>query len=77
MMRAHGLTSDGLDECARVRVVDNEGWSLYGAQRAQQVATGVKSDGTQNGSTSENRCRGFARSSPANPRAPQDLTARP
>jgi hypothetical protein len=34
-------------------------WSLYGAQRAQPVAAGGKSDGTKNGSNERNRCRGL------------------
>ena len=31
-------------------MLDNEGWSLYGAQRSQLVATGGKWEGAENGS---------------------------
>src|ERR687896_563851 len=33
-----------------VVMLDNEGWSLYGAQRSQLVATGGKWEGAENGS---------------------------
>jgi hypothetical protein len=33
-----------------VAKADNSGWSLYGAQRSQPVATGSKRDGAENGS---------------------------
>jgi hypothetical protein len=31
-------------------MLDNEGWSLYGARRTQPVATGGKWDDAENGS---------------------------
>jgi hypothetical protein len=37
-----------------VTKADNEGWSLYGAQRSQPVATGGKSDTAENGSDERN-----------------------
>ena len=45
-------TTPGHDLSARGNVakVDNSGWSLYGAQRSQPVATGSKRDGAENGS---------------------------
>jgi hypothetical protein len=43
-------TTPGHDLSARGNVakVDNSGWSLYGAQRSQPVATGSKRDGAEN-----------------------------
>ena len=38
-----------------VAKVDNSGWSVYGAQRSQPVATGGKWGGTENGSGKRNR----------------------
>ncbi|MBN2839635.1 MAG: hypothetical protein JXP37_01580, partial [Coriobacteriia bacterium] len=50
--RAWSETTPGHDLSARGNVakVDNSGWSLYGAQRSQPVATGSKRDGAENGS---------------------------
>jgi hypothetical protein len=41
----HDLSARG-----NVAKVDNSGWSLYGAQRSQPVATGSKRDGAENSS---------------------------
>jgi hypothetical protein len=41
---------DRLALLSGVVMLDNEGWSLYGAQRSQLVATGGKWEGAENGS---------------------------
>jgi hypothetical protein len=46
----HGGSSGGNDEVAGVASGRGKGWSIYGAQRAQPVATGRKWLSTENGS---------------------------
>jgi hypothetical protein len=41
---------DRLPLLSGVVMLDNEGWSLYGAERSQLVATGGKWEGAENGS---------------------------
>lgn len=41
--------------------VDNGGWSLYGVQRSQPMATGGRWSGRETGSIGESRCCGLPR----------------
>jgi hypothetical protein len=65
--RAWSETTPGHDLSARGNVakVDNSGWSLYGAQRSQPVATGSKRDGAENGSLKRKPLPSVATSCPS------------
>jgi hypothetical protein len=63
--RIHGVSAAvGTDEqleqpAVSIAKADNIGWSIYGVERSQPVATGGKWDGPENASNSQTRCRGL------------------